>query len=167
MNLITYPNLALDSQAELFDFNKFHAKSIESDMIQIMTSSNGMGLAGNQVGLLAQILVIEPQRLQNKKPFAIINPEIVDISTEIINDIEGCLSFPNLWLKIDRPKWVKIKYFNTDNELVEQIFEEIDARCVLHEMDHLVGNCFTNKVSKLKLELARKKQRKLQNGRAK
>lgn len=167
MNLITYPNPVLDSSAELFDFEKFDAKLLETNMIQIMSSLNGIGLAGNQIGILAQILVIAPQRLQSKTPFAIINPKIVDVSTESINDVEGCLSFPDLWLKIERPKWVKIKYFNTDNECVEQVFEDIDARCVLHEIDHLLGNCFTTKVSKLKLELARKKQRKLQNGRAK
>jgi peptide deformylase len=167
MNLITYPDPVLNSPAELFDFKKLDAKTIENAMIDIMAKSNGMGLAGNQVGILAKILVIAPQRLQNKTPFAIINPEILEMSTESINDIEGCLSFPNLWLKIDRPKWVKIKYFNTDNVCIEQIFEDIDARCVLHEMDHLIGSCFTDKVSKLKLDLARKKQRKLQNGRAK
>ena len=166
MNLITYPNHALNQPAEFFDFTKLDAAAIARDMISIMSSSNGIGLAANQINLLAKIIVIAPQRLQTKIPFAIINPKVLEISSDTVSDLEGCLSFPNLWIKIDRPKWVRVKYFDTEQKQIEQIFEDIDARCVLHEIDHLNGICFIDKVSKLKLELARKKQRKLQNGRA-
>jgi len=166
MNLITYPNHVLNQPAVFFDFAKLDAKAITRDMINIMSAFNGIGLAANQVNLLAQIIVIAPQRLQNKDPFAIINPVVLETSLDSVNAHEGCLSFPDLWLKIDRPKWIKVKYFDTEQKSNVQIFEDIDARCVLHEMDHLNGICFVDKVSKLKLDIARKKQRKLQHGRA-
>ena len=79
---------------------------------------------------------------------------------------EGCLSFPNLWLAVKRPASINAKYLDRTGKECTIELKGIDARCFLHELDHLDGVCFTDKVSKLKLAMAIKKQRK-HNGRAK
>ncbi len=167
MILLTFPNNHLTTPSKPFDFANFDAKQLEQDMIKIMLDNKGIGLAANQVGLQYRILVISPQNLQNKEPFAIINPDVVNVSTEVSKDLEGCLSFPDLWLEVSRPRWVDIKYLDSNAQIKIVRFEDLDARCVLHEIEHLDGICFTNHVSKLKLDIAIKKQRKIRNGRTK
>jgi peptide deformylase len=158
------PDPLLYQQLDPFDFTLGHDLSkIESKMIEIMTASGGIGISANQVGFDRQVIVIKPS---GHDPFAMFNPEIIE-STEEQIDEEGCLSFPNLFLKIVRPNKVKVKY--VDKHQKESIIElsGYDAKCLQHEIDHLNGICFVNRVSKLKLDIARKKQRKLNNGRTK
>jgi len=99
-------------------------------------------------------------------PFALFNPKIIVTDPEEETDEEGCLSFPDLWIKVKRPAHVVAEFFDRDNNQCIIRFDSIDARCFLHELEHLNGICFTSKVSKLKLDMAIKKQRKI-NGRAK
>ena len=79
---------------------------------------------------------------------------------------EGCLSFPDLWLKVKRPKSITAEYFDRNGNKCIIELTGIDAKCFQHELDHLDGVCFTSKISPLKLALAIKKQRK-HNGRTK
>ena len=91
---------------------------------------------------------------------------ILEVNNEKELGEEGCLSFPDLWLKVERSKSLIAKYLdNTGQERIIQL-EGLDARCFLHELDHLDGVCFTDGLSPLKLAMAIKKQRKL-NGRTK
>ena len=91
---------------------------------------------------------------------------ILEVNNEKELGEEGCLSFPDLWLKVERSKSLIAKYLdNMGQERIIQL-EGLDARCFLHELDHLDGVCFTDGLSPLKLAMAIKKQRKL-NGRTK
>jgi peptide deformylase len=83
---------------------------------------------------------------------------------ELVQDYEGCLSFPNLFLAVKRSRNVVVQFLDRDNKEYIIELKDIDARCFQHELDHLNGICFTDGMSKLKLELAQKRQRKL-NGR--
>ena len=139
------------------------AKQLEIDMVQLMVTSRGIGLAANQVGLLKRVFAIH---LKDQVPFCMFNPEIVSTDTAEVQAEEGCLSFPNLWLAVKRPASINAKYLDRTGKECTIELKGIDARCFLHELDHLDGVCFTDKVSKLKLAMAIKKQRK-HNGRAK
>ena len=149
----------LKQRAENWDFeNHVNAAVIEQEMLELMKASNAIGLAGNQVGLLRRVFVM---RTQDGRQFGCFNPYIMFGDNDLINGEEGCLSFPNLWLKIERHNKITAAYLdNTGKQCIIEL-EGIDARCFQHELDHLDGVTFTEHVSNLKLQMARKKQRKL------
>jgi peptide deformylase len=159
MKLIKEPDPILKQKAENWDFeNHINADVVEREMLELMKSSNGIGLAANQVGLLRRVFVM---RTQDGREFGCFNPYILHGDNDLIEDDEGCLSFPNLWLKVKRNKKITAAYLdNTGRQCIIEL-EGIDARCFQHELDHLDGVTFTEHVSDLKLQMARKKQRKL------
>lgn len=159
------PDPILYTKLENLDFSlDYDLEKIESAMIKIMKENRGIGIAANQVGFTKRVLVIEPN---GKNAFAMFNPEVLDLAGEEVPDTEGCLSFPDIYLPVKRYNRVLVKYIDKHKCECIITLEGYDAKCFLHELDHLDGICFTSKVSKLKLDLARKKQRKIQNGRTK
>lgn len=168
MKLVISPSEWLDREVKPFDFETLNSKQIEQEMIELMLAEGGIGLSANQVALDAQIFVIKPHLLENKQPFAVINPIIESLTPEVEILPEGCLSHPDLFLQVKRPRGLVAKYLDTDaKECIIELYD-IDARCFLHEFDHLYGIEFVDRVSKLKLELARKKQfKRIKNGRTK
>ena len=162
MQLIQSPNSFLTRKVKPFDFNELDAKQVSGEMCQIMMAKNGLGLAANQVELDAQIFVMRP--VENEavtKPFAVINPVIMKVDSDTVLGKEGCLSHLGLLLNIRRPKTLVAKFLDIDAKECILEFSGIDARCFLHEYDHLKGIEFTDRVSKLKLDMAKKKQKKL------
>jgi len=160
MKLIHAPDDWLITKVSAFDFEHADAPTIADSMIDIMQQEGGLGLAANQVGLNAQIFVMKPVLLDNKQPFEVINPVITAVSDNSESGPEGCLSYPGLWLDVRRPTAVSAKFFDkTHTERNIELYD-LDARCFLHEYDHLQGITFTDRVSKLKIERARKKQQK-------
>ena len=161
LKLIKAPNPILNSPAEDWQFQTqedyVRAVKLEQEMLHLMKESNGIGLAANQVGLLSRVFVIQ---LQDGESFAMFNPRIVATSDEQQVGQEGCLSFPELWLEIPRPKQVVSLYLDKTGKECTITLSDIDARCFLHELDHLDGICFTEKTSALKLALAKKRQQK-------
>ncbi|AWZ48723.1 peptide deformylase [Clostridiaceae bacterium 14S0207] len=111
------------------------------DMKETMYKENGVGLAAPQVGILKRIIVIDV----GEGPFAVINPEILEKGGSQI-DIEGCLSVPGEQGRVERPNYVKVKGLNEEGE--ETIFEgeELLARAFCHEIDHLDGILFIDKI---------------------
>jgi peptide deformylase len=167
MKLIKHPNPVLKQPATpwLFESEEDFKEAVhtEQEMISLMKLSNGIGLAAQQVGLLKRLFVM---RTQDGREFGVFNPIVLEVNNEKELGEEGCLSFPDLWLKVERSKSLIAKYLdNTGQERIIQL-EGLDARCFLHELDHLDGICFTDGLSPLKLAMAIKKQRKL-NGRTK
>lgn len=161
MQLITAPSEWLDRSVKPFDFKELDPIEISGKMCEIMMAQNGIGLSANQVGLDAQIFVMRPiEHPEIKKPFAIINPQILEISNEKKNAIEGCLSYPGLFLHVVRPVKILTQFLDLDEKECIIEFSGIDARCFLHEFDHLNGVTFTDRVSKLKLDMAKKKLQK-------
>lgn len=157
------PDPLLYQRLEPYDFNcDLDPVEIERVMTAIMEDEFGIGISANQVGFDRRVIVVKPK---GQSPFAMFNPEIT-ASGNMCSDQEGCLSFPNLFLKIDRPDSVTVKYLDTAGKECTITLTGYDAKCVQHEIDHLDGITFTKKISKLKLDMALKKQRKL-NGRTK
>jgi peptide deformylase len=159
LNLVRDPDPILKQKAEPWDFaTHVNATTIEREMLEIMKSFNGIGLAGNQVGLLRRIFVM---KLTDGREMGFFNPTILLGDDNKQEDTEGCLSFPNLWLKIPRHNKITAMYLdNTGKQCIIEL-EGLDSRCFQHELDHLDGITFTEYVSDLKLSIARKKQRKL------
>jgi peptide deformylase len=159
MNLVKDPDPILKQKAESWDFEQHvNAAVIEREMIETMKANNGIGLAANQVGLLRRVFVM---RLQDGREMGFFNPTILVGDNADIHGEEGCLSFPNLWLKVKRSDKITAMYLdNTGKQCIIEL-NGIDSRCFQHELDHLDGITFTEYVSDLKLKIARKKQRKI------
>ena len=132
-----------------------------NNMFETMKNYGGIGLSANQVGKPYRMFVMGDNLNINKgQKWVCINPEITDMSKETIRYKEGCLTFPFLFLDIERPQKVKVKYLNEQLETVEEEFDGIVSRCYQHELDHMQGRVFTELVSKLKLDMALKKRDK-------
>jgi len=154
----------LSQKLEPFDFNSgMDTEKIESEMIRLMKENYGLGIAANQVGFDRRVIIVEPK---GQTPIGMFNPQITS-KIGSCNDEEGCLSFPGLFVKVERAETITVKYLDKYNVECTITLSGMDAKCVQHEIDHLDGICFTNRVSRLKLDLARKRQRKLLNGRTK
>lgn len=158
MQLVKAPDPWLQKQVKPFDFDEHDAVQIEAAMIELMEVEGGMGLSANQVALDAQIFVMKPYLLTNKEPFAVINPTIEQVSVNTSDEPEGCLSFPELVMKVKRPRGIVATYLDTSGKECTIELYDIDARCFLHEFDHLHGIEFTDRVSKLRLDRAKKKR---------
>lgn len=158
LELKTDPFPLLYQKVKPFDFETLDAKDIEKQMIEIMLSHKGIGLAANQVGLDAQIFVMGSNMIKDfPKPFAVINPEITETSEQLKLDNEGCLSFPGLFFSVQRPNWIKAKFQMVDGNEVEVKVDGYLGKCFQHEFDHLQGICYTNRVGKLKVDIAKKR----------
>jgi peptide deformylase len=137
------------------------AVELESAMIDFMIKNKGIGLAANQIGLTKRVFVMGSYTIPGfPTPFALFNPVILERSQDLVLDQEGCLSYPDLYLSVKRPNWVRVAYQNSKGDTIEAKFTDYLSKCFQHELDHLDGVCFVDKVSKLKLQLAMKKLRK-------
>ena len=122
-----------------------------------MKDFNGLGLSANQCGIKLRAFIIGTDQFQ----IFCINPKVLSQSEETTKDNEGCLSFPGLFCKIDRPKSVEVEFTTQNGETKQMTLEGLTARCFLHELDHLNGIKFINRIGPVSLQMARKKQTKL------
>ena len=113
------------------------------DMLETMYEANGVGLAAPQVGILKRMVVIDIGDGQGS--FIMINPEIIESDGEQTGD-EGCLSLPGKAGQVTRPNHVKAKFYDLDMNEWEVEGEGLMARCICHELDHLDGHMYTEKV---------------------
>jgi peptide deformylase len=132
-----------------------------SDLIKrlkmTMKLFNGVGLSANQCGIYERVFVIGTDQFQ----IACINPEVLEVSENVVKDNEGCLSFPGMFLKVPRPVSVKARFMDEFGETKEMWLDGLTARCYLHELDHMNGIKFTDKVGNVSIQMARKKQQKI------
>lgn len=126
------------------------------NMAKVMFENNGIGLAAPQCGVSKRIFIMG----NTDKLYACINPKIIEGTGDVI-DLEGCLSFPNLWLKVKRFETIKVAYQNALAETVETTFTGLIARVFQHELEHLDGICFDTKVGPVSLDFAKKKRKKI------
>jgi peptide deformylase len=143
MKILEYPNEVLRKiSKEVKNPTSVEVKQLILDMIQTLRANNGLGLAAPQVGKNLRICVIE---IENEL-FVLINPEIKTFSKEKIPSEEGCLSFPNKFLNLQRHKRVKVKAIdlNGKNQIIRA--RGLLARAIQHEMDHLNGILIVDRV---------------------
>ncbi|MDC7300464.1 peptide deformylase [Agathobacter ruminis] len=110
------------------------------DMLETMYEANGVGLAAPQVGILKRIVVIDV----GEGPLVMINPEIIEASGSQTGD-EGCLSIPGKAACVTRPNYVKARFYDEEMNLCEVEGEELLARAICHELDHLDGHLYVEK----------------------
>ena len=161
MMIVKYPNPILSERMPKFDFSNplYDPVQLEKDLLNAMYEHDGIGLAANQVGITARVFVIG-HKDQPKKGMVFFNPMVI-ANTDDIEDIEeGCLSFPNVFVKVKRPTAIKARWQNSKGEEVEGTFSGYDCKCFLHELDHLEGITFKDRVSSLKWAMSIKKSKR-------
>ncbi len=132
-------------------------KELAEDMMETMHKWDGLGLAGPQVGVLKRIIVID--LYEDDMQFTLINPVIIK-EKGVQNVEEGCLSFPNKFGKVERPKEVIVEALDLDGKKVKLKAKDLLAQALCHEIDHLNGILFTDKVEPGTLEVVKPKEEK-------
>lgn len=131
-----------------------------ADMFDTMYAEEGVGLAAPQVGVRDRIIVVDPHN-EETEPFALINPEILEASRETDKSEEGCLSIPGLRDIVERSSRVRVRGLTENGEVYEAEAEGLLARIIQHEIDHLDGILFFDRISALKRKLLLAKWQKI------
>ncbi|MFW2541166.1 peptide deformylase [Primorskyibacter sp. 2E107] len=170
-NILIHPDPRLkklcDPVADLSD----ELRTLADDMLETMYDAPGIGLAAPQIGVLSRLIVLDCVKGDNEapRPMVMFNPRILAASDEENVYDEGCLSIPDQYAEVTRPKAVDVEWIDRDGKLQTETFDGLWATCVQHEIDHLDGKLFidylkplkrqmiTRKMVKLKKELAREK----------
>ena len=133
-------------------------KKLIKDLFETMYQSKGIGLAAVQVGILKRILVIDVStKDEKKKPLSFINPIIKKISDETAIYEEGCLSIPDTFIEIERPRICEVEYIDIDGKIKNLKCDGLLSTCIQHEINHLDGKLIIDHLSKLKRDLIIKK----------
>ena len=141
-------------------------RQLMDDMLETMYAANGIGLAAIQIGVPKRIIVMDLIKDENKKePRYFVNPVIKKKDSSKSTYEEGCLSVPNQFAEIDRPRTCEVEYLDYSGEKKLLIAEGLLATCIQHEMDHLEGILFIDYLSKLKKSMIIKKLSKAKSTR--
>ncbi|MBX3510371.1 MAG: peptide deformylase [Hyphomonadaceae bacterium] len=136
-------------------------RKLMDDMLETMYDAPGIGLAAIQVGVPLRIIVMDLAREEEPKaPRYFVNPEILWRADATRPYEEGCLSVPEVYDEVDRPERVRLRYLDYNGRQIEEDAEGLFAVCIQHEMDHLEGVLFIDRLSRLKRENALRKLKK-------
>lgn len=154
---MNFDSSTLRQPTEPFDFKnpQIDPVNLSASLVKFMRSKRGYGLSANQVGIPLNVFVME-----GEPAYAVFNPKITYYSEDEILLEEGCLSYPGMGLKIRRPRFIRARFQDPYGDIVTRRFQDITARVFQHEYDHLQGVDFTQKVGKVKLDMAQKRWRK-------
>jgi peptide deformylase len=159
--ILTVPDPVLKQVSKRVDAVTDETRALMDDMLETMYAAPGIGLAAVQVGAPIRVIVMDLAKEDEKpEPRYFVNPEILETVEETQTYEEGCLSVPDFFDEVERPKKVKIRYLDYNgNEIVEWA-EGMYAVCIQHEMDHLQGTLFIDHLSRLKRSFAISKVKK-------
>ena len=156
--IITEPNKILRQKSLPVDQVGAEEQRLMDDMLETMYNANGIGLAAIQIGVPKRIIVMDISKNDEKNsPMYFVNPEIKNKVTETSIYEEGCLSVPNFFAEVNRPKKCDVEYLDYDGNKKTLNAEGLLATCIQHEMDHLEGILFIDYLSKLKKNIIVKK----------
>ena len=156
--ILTEPNKILRQISNPVDHVGEEEQKLMDDMLETMYAAPGIGLAAIQIGIPKRIIIMDISReKENKNPLHFVNPEIVWKADEDIIYEEGCLSVPNQFAEINRPKECHVKYLDYFGQPQLLKAQGLLATCIQHEIDHLEGILFIDYLSKLKKTMIIKK----------
>ena len=159
--IVIYGDPVLREVSEPVEEINQEIKDLVSDMVDALNKAQGLGLAAVQVGVPKRLFILNLSATDISETLRVyVNPEIIETDGEIEYE-EGCLSFPGIYQKIDRPEKVKIRYSDLDGNSFEQEADGMIARAILHEFDHLEGRLFIDHLSTISRSLLRGRLKKL------
>lgn len=160
--VVKYPDPVLAKAAAPITVFDDKLRTLVAEMFESMYAAQGIGLAAPQISISQRLTVIDVSFRKNpEEKLVLINPEVIETRGKQ-NEEEGCLSLPDIREKVTRAEWVKVRAQDEHGDWFEVEGEELLARALLHEIDHLNGVLFIDRISRLKRELVLRKIRKLQ-----
>ncbi|NLZ18048.1 MAG: peptide deformylase [Desulfobulbaceae bacterium] len=158
--ILTYPHPVLRQKAApVIEFDD-KLKELVADMGETMFAAPGVGLAANQIGVPLQVVVIEQSTAENTSFMALINPVLSNGEGSVVDD-EGCLSVRECQAKVKRFRKIHVTAQDVEGRPIEFDAEDRFARIIQHEVDHLLGTLFIDRISPLKRSLYKKKLKKI------
>lgn len=159
LKLVDHNDPILRQVLEPFDFNNppVDPEELAIAMVDCMRKNNGLGLSANQVGLPYRMFVLE-----GEPAYACFNPRVIDISSEEVLLDEGCLSYPGLFVKVKRPRHVKVRFTSPSGETHTLKFTGMTARAFIHELGHLNGEIFYTHANLIHRDRAMREWKKYQ-----
>ena len=161
--IITEPNKILRQVSKPVLAVGNEERKLMDDMLETMYAANGIGLAAIQIGIPKRIIVMDISKDGKKNPMYFVNPIIKNKDKEKTTYEEGCLSVPDYFAEVDRPKYCEVEYLDYNGESKVLEADGLLATCIQHEMDHLEGILFIDYLSKLKKTMIVKKLSKRKN----
>ena len=160
--IVTVPDEILKKISDPIEKVGINEKKLIDDLFETMYHSKGIGLAAVQVGILKRVLVVDvSSKNEKKQPIALINPVIKNLSGEKSIYEEGCLSIPETFIEIERPKICEVEYVDEKGEKKNLKCDGLLSTCIQHEINHLDGKLIIDHLSKLKKDFIIKKISKI------
>ena len=161
-SILLHPDPRLKKAAAPVDDLSDQLRVLADDMLETMYDAPGIGLAAPQVGVLSRLIVLDCVKEEGAepRPLVMFNPEVKAVSDEQNVYEEGCLSIPDQYADVERPREVTVNWIDRDGRLREETFDGLWATCV-HEIDHLDGKLFIDYLKPLKRQLITRKMQKL------
>ncbi|MEX0318487.1 MAG: peptide deformylase [Ruegeria sp.] len=143
-------------------------RKLADDMLETMYDAPGIGLAAPQIGVLDRLIVLDCVKEEGEapRPLVMFNPEVLSASDETNVYEEGCLSIPDQYAEVTRPKVVEVAWMDRDGNAQRETFDGLWSTCVQHEIDHLNGKLFIDYLKPLKRQLITRKMQKLKREKA-
>ena len=165
MEILLVPHPILRQKANKLKSITEEDIKIANQMMEAMIKAPGVGLAANQVGILKQIVTINFEDKENNKKanYILFNPAIIQYSEETVVMEEGCLSLPEQYADVERPKEIVVEFIDENKKTIKKEIDGYEARILQHEIDHLSGKLFVDYLSSLKRNILIKKVKKIQN----
>ncbi|ATP11725.1 peptide deformylase [Bartonella henselae] len=159
--LVIVPDPILREISKPVEYIDSAVQKLADDMLETMYHAQGVGLAAIQIGIPLRMLVLDVSRNdEQKNPLVIINPEVLWLSDERNIYKEGCLSIPEYFAEVERPKRLCVRYQNREGKQTEIEADDLLATCLQHEIDHLNGRLFIDYLSKIKRDMVIRKFKK-------
>ena len=160
-DILIIPDMRLRMKSEPAKPSDPAVRALVEDMFETMYDAPGIGLAAIQIGVPQRVVTMDlAKKDEPKEPQVFINPEVTWASDERDAYEEGCLSIPEYYEEVERPKMVKVKYLDLEGKEHEVEADGLLATCLQHEIDHINGILFIDHISKLKREMVMKKFKK-------
>jgi peptide deformylase len=163
-SIVIWPDERLRQETKpVVDFDD-RVRALYRDLCDTMYDENGLGIAAIQIGEPTRMFLVEPAlagRAADDPPVCFINPEVVWASDETQLSDEGCLSFPQVYVQVERPLRARVRAYDLDGQPFELEGEGLLARCLLHEYDHLTGKLLVDFVGPLKRQMIKRKLQKV------
>ena len=162
LKIIKAPDPILKKRCLPVDAVDSTIRRLMDDMLETMYDAPGIGLAAPQVAIHKRIIVVDgSEKDAEREPLFLANPELIQTSNELTTFNEGCLSFPDQYAEVERPKTVKVRYLDYNSEIKEIDADGLLSTCIQHEIDHLNGKLFVDRISPLKRNIIIRKMKKI------
>lgn len=166
LDVVKYPDPRLREPTFEVESVDDGIRELVRDLTDTMYALNGAGIAAIQVGRLEKIFLIDGRVAggdDDSPPVVCINPEVVESGKGLSISEEGCLSFPNVFVDVKRPRWAKIEATNLEGERFSIEGEGLLGRALQHEFDHLTGQLLIDMVGMVKKEMIKRKMKRYHN----